>query len=139
MIKIKFKNRTKIIRKIVLEFDNLLSKNLLKEEAARKTKDDIENQIIRITNPVQFDENLKVFFKNHPEFKKTEQEIINMTNEFLQKIGQECIEAIIDEDPSAWETLSKKIVDLDEANIEDFSSEIPQIVYPNFIEKLQTA
>jgi len=137
--KIKFHHRNKIIRKLVMEFDSLMKKGGITKEQAGKIQNDIQKNIIEMLNPIQFNENLKIFFTTHPEFKKTEEELKNMFDEMLQKIGEECSEAIIDQDPEAWEKLTQQFSNLTEENIEEFGEIIPETAYPTFVQKLINA
>lgn len=137
--KIKFHHRSKIIRKLTLEFDAILKKDGITKEQAAKIQEDIQKNIIEVTSATQFNENLKTFFTNHPEFKKTETELKNMFDEMLQKIGEECCEAVIDQDPEAWEKLSQTVLNMDENNFEKFGENLPQAAYPAFVQKLINA
>jgi len=137
--KIKFHHKNKIIRSLALEFDALLKKNAISKEQAASIKTDLETKIIQAVNAIRFCENLNEFFKNHQEFANTEKEIENMINELLQKIGEECTESVVDDDPEAWEVLSQKTTDINEKNLDEFASDLPETAYPNFIQKLINA
>ncbi|EKD48321.1 MAG: hypothetical protein ACD_65C00015G0007 [uncultured bacterium] len=137
--KIKFHHKNKIIRSLALEFDALLKKNAISKEQAASIKTDLETKIIQAVSAIRFCENLNEFFKNHQEFAKTGKEIENMINELLQKIGEECTESVVDDDPEAWEVLSQKTTDINEKNLDEFANDLPETAYPNFIQKLINA
>src|SRR3989339_119431 len=137
--KIKFHHKNKIIRSLALKFDALLKKNAISKEQAASIKTDLETKIIQAVSAIRFCENLNEFFKNHQEFAKTGKEIENMINELLQKIGEECTESVVDDDPEAWEVLSQKTTDINEKNLDEFANDLPETAYPNFIQKLINA
>ncbi len=130
------KHKGEILKMIGKKFRELIKNKQITEDQAEELQKDIDKNLVKAYSADRFFENLRKFFEKYEAFEKTQEKLHNINSEYFQKLGEECAEEIIDEDPEAWQEIIDDLPEVDETNFHAWMLKLPQKNRTNFLNKL---
>lgn len=127
--------KPKIIEDITKVYENLLTSQKIDEARANQILKFVKEKIAPEYHAKEFSEAVFSFCKEFPEFGHIEQNLRNMRAEILERIGQECLENLMDEKTDTWAELTNTLEKMSEQSLNVWFSKLPQKSQQLFLNK----
>jgi hypothetical protein len=115
-----------ILGKITQTLEQNLVKGNLSEQETKEILNELKENLIGVSEPQAFTNNLYAFCEAYPLFQGILEKIKNSNTEWIQTIGNNAIESLIENDVDAWQAAMERIETLNEENLNEWLLNIPQ-------------
>lgn len=132
------KMKYQIIEEISKIYEKLIVGQKIDEERAQKILNYVKEKISPESHPKEFSDTIFAFFKEFPEFVSIEEKVKNMREELLEKIGQETLEALMDEETDTWAELTTTLEQMTELSLNQWFTKLPPQSKQQFLSKFLT-
>lgn len=129
------KMKKKILEEIANHYELLLKKGLLTESESKKIFETVRDEIVLAYEAQAFSEKVFAFCEAFPSFGFLKTKLQNLRQELFQKIGQECIENLLEQKPDEWRQLSSELEETQEEKVETWIAKLPTKNRTIFMEK----
>lgn len=133
---IKFKKI--ILQDIYKIYEGLLLSKKISDEDAKKILAFVKTKIAPESHAEEFGANVLEFAKTFPPFGSVAETVTNTREETVEKIGQECLEAVMDEDTDTWSKLTAALEKVKLENLHDWFATLPDTAKQSFLKKFLT-
>ena len=129
------KMKQKIIEDITKIYESLLAGGKIDEVKADQILKFVKDKIAPEYHEKEFSATVFAFCKEFPEFASIEQNLKNMRDEILEKVGRECLENLMDEETDTWVELTNALEKMNEQSFNAWFSKLPQKSQHLFLNK----
>lgn len=133
-----FKQKKEILQEISKIYEGLIKTQKLNEEDAKKILEAVKTKLAPESHAETFSINVLAFCKEFPAFQTVGEKVTNGRNELIEKLGQECLEKIMDEDTDTWSKLLATLENIREENLHDWFASLPPTNKSLFLSKFLT-
>lgn len=118
--------KRKILDEIATHYGKLVrEKKFANKEEADAVFNFVKEEIIPAYEAARFSEKVFEFSKKFPAFQFLEKKLHALRDEIFQKIGQECLENLMEEKAEQWSELLENLANVNEADMETWISKLP--------------
>jgi len=130
------KMKRKILTDIANLYEKLLKANKLTEQEADEILAYVKEKLAPLDKANRFSSAVFDFCKRFPAFKSIEKKVKFARTELLHKVGQECIENLMEDKVEDWEKLIEALQNVDENTLGRWTKELPPDCKIPFFEKV---
>lgn len=130
-----YKLKSKVLQDIVKRYEELLQKNALDETRADEILERVKKHLAASTNERRFTAEIHLLCQDFPEFKPIEKKLELKRAELIQKIGQECLEKLMENQWEKWEELTNILEGSKEDSIKTWLQKLPINLREEFMNK----
>lgn len=127
--------KQKIIEDITKIYESLLAAEKIDEARADQILKFVKDKIAPEYHAKEFSNAVFSFCKEFPEFAALEANLKNMRAEILEKIGQECLENLMNEETDTWVELSSALEKMNEQSLNAWFAKLPDQSKQLFLNK----
>ncbi len=117
--------KSAIIEEIATIYEKLLTEQKIDEARAREILDFVKEKIQAETDANAFSKLIFEFCAKFQEFASIAQKVKNMRNELLEKVGQECLENLMERKMETWSELTSALEKMTEVDVNTWFSKLP--------------
>ncbi len=130
--------KKEILQEISKIYEGLIKTQKISEIEAQKILDAVKTKLAPESHSQEFSANAIAFCKEFPIFQTVLEKIENKRHEAFEKLGQECLEKIMDEDTDTWSKLLANLETIKEENLHEWFSTLPEASKAMFLSKFLT-
>lgn len=129
--------KKEILQEISKIYEGLIKSKKLTGEDAGKILEAVK-KLAAESHADDFSANIMTFCKEFPAFAIIAEKVTNKRNELVEKLGQTCLEKLMDEDTDTWSKLTTTLEGMKEETLHDWFASLPETSKAMFLSKFLT-
>ena len=129
--------KKEILQGISKIYEDLIKSQKLTEEDAGKILEAVK-KLAAESHADTFSTNIMTFCKDFPAFATIAEKVASKRHELVEKLGQECLEKLMDEDTDTWSKLTTTLEGMKEETLHDWFASLPETSKAMFLSKFLT-
>ncbi len=130
--------KKEILQEISKIYEGLIKSQKITDEEAGKILEFVKEKLAAESHADNFSANVISFCKDFPAFASVGEKVTNKRNELVEKLGQECLEKLMDEDTDTWSKLTTTLEGMKEETLHDWYASLPETSKAMFLSKFLT-
>ena len=132
------KQKKEILQEISKIYEGLIKSQKISEADAGKILEFVKEKLAAESHADDFSANIMTFCKDFPAFASIAEKVTNKRNELVEKLGQACLEKLMDEDTDTWSKLTTTLEGMKEETLHDWFASLPETSKAMFLSKFLT-